>query len=44
MFFSGLYHRKKSLRDDIKKSSQWFGKDIAMFFQRHRNDSVKASQ
>jgi hypothetical protein len=42
--FSGLYHRKKILPNDIKNSSQWFTEDIAMFFQRHRNDSVKTSQ
>jgi hypothetical protein len=35
---------KKSLPNDIKKSSQWFGNDIAMIFQQPRDVLPKTSQ
>jgi hypothetical protein len=43
-FFLVFRQVKKSLPDDIKKSSQWFGNDIAMIFQQHRDVLLKTSQ
>jgi hypothetical protein len=41
MFLVKHYNVFFSLRDDIKKSSQWFGRDITMLFQQHRDGLLK---
>jgi hypothetical protein len=35
---------KKSLPDGIKKSSQWFTKNIGMVYESHRNGLLKTSK